>query len=470
MPRRPNILLLMTDQQRWDALGHIGAWNIQTPNLDRLAREGATFEQCHCSAPSCVPSRASFFNCRYPHEIGVYENADIWTTSWVKDLQAAGYHTVNVGKMHTVPFDAPCGFDQRFVVENKDRPLHLEKAHGGFYDEWDKYLLNNGIRKPSRHTYKAEYPDYEDALGAYPWQLDERYHPDVFVGNLARWIIEQRQSRSPFFLQVGFPGPHPPYDPPERFLDLYRDQDQPIPEVSEDERTRQPPAQQRYRQEMIEGNHDAVHWQERPNRDALLRLRRHYAANLTLIDEQIGLTLEAMRGKGYLDDCIVLFTSDHGDCLGDHGHIQKWTMYDCITRVPAILWSPGRVPTRTIDGLFQQMDLAPALFELAGMEMPDPGSALSVLPALQGNACSREHVFAEHGRCNMLPETKRMTMVRSRDWKLVHYLDESHGELYDLQQDPDELRNRWDDTGSSHEKHHLIRVMEGWRTPKGSVT
>jgi arylsulfatase len=458
----PNVILIMTDQQRYDTIGAAGFPYLETPHLDRLVREGVTFEQCYCAAPSCVPSRASFFNVQYPHTLRVYHNACPWDRSWVTRFQEAGYHTVNVGKMHTVPLDVPCGFDQRFVVENKDRPLRLNRPHGNFYDEWDRYLNNSGVRKPSRHTYRAEHPDYQTALGAYEWPLEENYHSDVFVGTMAEWFIGQRESESPLFLQIGFPGPHPPYDPPARLLERYRDVQIPVPVVEDKELANQPPPQAAYRREMVGGNHDAVRWQERPTPEQLLRLRRHYAANVTLIDEQIGRILDALERKGYLENAILLFTSDHGDCLGDHGHIQKWTMYDAVTRVPTVLWAPGRLPAgRRVTELIQQMDLAPALFELAGLE-PPVGSAVSALPVARGERAGREAVFAEHPADNILQEVAFVTMVRTRDWKLVHYLDQPWGELYDLRNDPGEVRNLWRDPGSDEVRSELLAALRDW--------
>ena len=463
MPR-PNVLFVMTDQQRFDTIAALGAEHMRTPTLDRLAAEGVRFEHCYCTAPSCVPARASFFNMRYPSELGVYHNGCPWSSSWVERLQQQGYHTVNVGKMHTVPYDAPAGFDQRFVVENKDRPLKLDRPHGNYYDEWDRFLNNSRQRKPSRHTYRAEHPDYEEALGAYEWPLDERYHPDVFVGTMAEWFVGQRQSTSPFFLQIGFPGPHPPYDPPKRLLDMYADVDVPIPDVTEEELAAQPPPQTAYRKEMIGGNHDAVRWHERPTPEQLLRLRRHYAANVTLIDEQVDRILRALDRRGYLDNAIVVFMSDHGDCTGDHGHIQKWTMYDCITRMPAIVHAPGRLDAGVrVDALVQQMDLAPMLFELAGVECPDTGSARSALPVARGESAGRDVVFAEHTADNILKGVELVTMVRTREWKLVHYLGQDWGELYDLTRDPGETRNLWADPASGETRQALLQRLSDWR-------
>lgn len=467
--RQPNIILITTDQQRYDTVNALGARHMQTPALDRLAREGAILTNCFCAAPSCVPSRASLFTGRYPHTTGVYHNASPWSESWVAQFRDAGYHTVNIGKLHTVPFDAPCGFDQRFIVENKDRPLRLNRPHGGFYDEWDKFLANNGVRKPSREIYRAEHPEYATALGAYEWQLDERYHPDVFVGNHARWFLEQRQATSPLFMVIGFPGPHPPYDPPRRCIELYDDADIPLPQVTADELAHQPPPHARYRQEMIGGNHDAVGWRENPSPAQLRRLRAFYAANVTLIDEQIGKILATLQARGYLDDAIVVFTSDHGDCLGDHGHIQKWMMYDCVTRVPLIVWSPKRVPRgRVIDALVQQMDLAPTLFDFAGLKHQENWEAQSFTSLFAGDGAGREFVFAEHTADNVLKGVSFVTMIRNREFKLVHYLDAEYGELYDLRADPAETRNLWSSPEHAATKRALLDALREWRV-RGSL-
>jgi arylsulfatase A-like enzyme len=214
---------------------------------------------------------------------------------------------------------------------------------------------------------------------------------------------------------------------------------------------------------MVSGNHDAVRWQERPTRGQLLRLRRHYAANVTLIDEQVGRILEALERRGYLENAVVLFTSDHGDCLGDHSHVQKWTMYDVITRVPTLLWAPGHLlGGRRVEGLVQQMDLAPLLFELAGLD-PPPGSAASALDAVHGRSAGREVVYAEHSADNILKEVEFLTMVRTRDWKLVHYLGQPWGELYDLRADPGEVRNLWADSALEDVRRELLSTLRDWR-------
>jgi len=436
MSEQPDILFIITDQQRWDTIScATNGWG-HTPNIDRLAAEGVYFEQCYCAAPSCVPSRASLFNMQWPSKLGAMKNGDRWTTSWVEHFQSAGYRTFNVGKMHTQPFDAACGFEQRFVVENKDR-FFLPR----YYDDWDRHLKQLGIRPPNRESYQ-KHPDYETALGAYEWSLPKELHWDYFVPNTAKWLINELGDE-PMFLQVGFPGPHTPYDPPAEYLERI-DADQ-IPLPAEYSPDNEIPPLKEYREVMMHGNHDGIYWTEHPTNEQIKRIRKHYAANVNMIDEQIGSLLQALEKRGRLDNTIIVFTSDHGDALGDHRQIQKWTMQDYNTRVPAIVWAPGRLQAnQRSNELISQMDLVPMLFELAGVALPDHGGAINANEVLQGKQSGREYVYAEHGRCNMLPSIEHMEMIRTKDWKLVHYKDRDYGELYDLQADPEEVNNLWD--------------------------
>jgi len=198
--------------------------------------------------------------------------------------------------------------------------------------------------------------------------LPEDTHSDFFVGDMATWWIETKPKlEQPLFLQIGFPGPHPPYDPVPRYAQPYLERELPLPSVTEEELAHQPPPLQAMRKHNTEVDHDSIVHLLNPTREQLHRQRAYYLGNVTMIDEKIGQILQTLDAKGYLDDAVVIFTSDHGDALNDHGHSQKWTMYDIITRMPTIVWSPGRFAGgRQIDGLCQQMDLAPVILELAG--------------------------------------------------------------------------------------------------------
>ena len=216
---RPNIILIITDQQRYDTIGALGFPYVDTPNLDRLVNEGVSMTNCFVTAPSCAPARASLFTGYYPHTTGILKNEDAWTRSWVEQLAGSGYHCVNVGKMHTSPYETPLGFHERYVVENKDRFLGGRRVRY-YFDEWDKALAARGLVKQQRTLYR-QLPDYRERMGAFEWNLPEDAHSDMFVGDMATWWIDSFPQTEPLFLQIGFPGPHPPYDPIPRYAEPY---------------------------------------------------------------------------------------------------------------------------------------------------------------------------------------------------------------------------------------------------------
>lgn len=464
---RPNIIFIITDQQRYDTINALGYDYMETPNLDRLVREGISLTDCHVTAASCAPARASLFKGFYPHTTGILKNADRWRRSWIELLNDAGYHCTNVGKMHSWPFETELGFDERYVVENKDR--YLEGRY--YFDEWDKALAARGLVKQQREQYR-QLPDYRQRLGAFEWKLPEDTHPDTFVGDMALWWINSYPPTRPLFLQIGFPGPHPPYDPVPRYAEPYLKKELPLLEVTQNELDNQPPPLKELRRHNAEIDHDSVVLDLNPTRQQRQRQRAYYLANVTMIDEKIGQIMEALQRQGYLDNAVVIFTSDHGDCLTDHGHSQKWTMYDLITRIPLLVWSPKRFQAgRTIDALCQQMDLGPTILELAGIPLPPTLEAVSILPALEGaDWHGRNFVFAEQAKDGILTACEFMTMVRNKAWKLVHFLDEPYGQLFDLAHDPAEINNRWSDPAARSIKEELLAVLREWRIRSGLKT
>jgi arylsulfatase A-like enzyme len=461
MADRPHIILIITDQQRYDTIAALGFPFMDTPNLDRLVREGTAFTNSFVTAASCAPARASLFTGYYPHTTGVLKNADVWRHSWVEDLAAAGYYCVNIGKMHTFPYETPLGFHERFVVENKDR--YLEGRW--FLDRWDMAFQARGLVKQQRELYR-QLSDYAERLGAFIWELPEELHADMFVGNLAEWWLRTKpQPPGPLFMEIGFPGPHPPYDPPERYAAPYLARELPLPDYDAQERELQPDALRELIRHHASTDHDSACWSEHPTREQLHRQRAHYLANVTLIDERIGGILAALEERGYLQDAVVIFTSDHGDCLGDHGIIQKWSMYDIVTRTPLIVWAPGRfAPGQTVDDLVQQFDIAPVILQLAGLAPPSGWAAQSLWPYLQGERPEqpRDYVYAEQVRDGILTGAEQLTMIRSREWKLVHHLGNDDGELYDLVRDRGEHRNLWGDPAHAARRQELLAALLDW--------
>lgn len=461
MSQKPNIVFILTDQQRIDTIKENGFDHMETPNLDRLVKGGAMFENMYVTAPSCAPSRASLFSGVYPHTNGVYRNDEPWNYCWVQELADAGYRCVNVGKMHTMPIEGNFGFHERHVVENKDR----DHPNLPFYlDNWDKALKTRGAYKPSRVTYR-ERPDYRKSLGAFVWEQDEDLHPDVFVGETACWWLERYPGSEPFFLQVGFPGPHPPYDPTQKYLDKYLCKDLPEP-VGLDVIDNQPEPLQALRKNHLTQDHDAVVHLDNPTKEQLQRQRAHYYANVTMIDAQVGNILDALEERGVLDNTIIIFTSDHGDCLNDHGHSQKWNMYEQSVHVPAILWFPKNVTAgKKIENLVSLFDFGPTVLEYAGVDIPNWMEAKTLVPIVEGESDKhRERVFAEHTDDAILTGTEFMTMIREGTWKLVHFLDHDEGQLFDLATDPTECANLWNDKTHFDVKQRLLNEILRWRT------
>ena len=462
---RPHIILIVTDQQRYDTVNRLGYPCVDTPNLDRMVDEGVSFAQCHVTAATCVPSRASLFNGLYPHTTGVLRNSDNWSRTWVESLNRAGYHCVNVGKMHTSPFDAPAGFHERYIVENKERRTDFAGRY--YFDQLDVLLAANGLTRSEALNYRSR-PDYQECLGAFEFPLDDHLHHDVFVGNLATWWLrthrERRSSDKPVFLQVGFPGPHPPYDPIRRYAEKYMARDIPLAPIEDRDLDGQPTPLRALRELMVGRQADSVVHQVKASDEARHRQRAFYLASVEMIDEQIGRIYQALKANGYLENAVIVFTSDHGDTMTDHGQNAKWTMFDEVTRVPMIVWGPRHFTKgHTVRSLVQHFDIAPTLLELAEVPRTEGMEAETLLPALQGADVGREEVYCEQAGDFVLQGVGLMTMIRTQQWKLVHFSDSEEGQLFDLESEDGERRNRWNDEECRATRRALLERLTQWR-------
>jgi arylsulfatase A-like enzyme len=387
-------------------------------------------------------------------------------------LTESGYHSVNVGKMHTWPMTTPCGFKERYVVENKDR--YLEGRY--FFDEWDKALAARGLVKQQRELYRQR-DNYNEAIGSFTWELDPDMQADNFVGNMAQWWTRTYPNTEPLFLEIGFPGPHPPYDPTPDALAGYAEKEIPLDPLTKDDLECQPEAYRGMRVHNNEVDHDSVVLPLDPTDEQRLNQRRHYCANMTMIDEKVGEIMGQLEAQGYLENSIIIFTSDHGDCLTDHGHSQKWTMYEQVTRVPLIVWSSdGRFGKgRQVDDTVSLFDVGPTILEMAGCEVPKHFSARSLLPALQDEPewKGRDYVFAEHPRDGNFTTADYQVMVRSQRWKLVEIYGSDgvdggrEGLLFDLENDPLELTNLWSDADYADIREELRDELLSWRVESG---
>ena len=453
---RPHLILIMTDQQRTDTVGAWGCDHMDTPHMDRLAREGISFRRAFCPGATCVASRAAIFTGMYPHNTGVYAFND-WAhhRNWVQDLADGGYWCVNIGKMHFMPHAEPGGFHERVPVEN---PTNGFLAGGGADDEWGRFLSLNGQQRPyDRHLSD---PQWRQKYQGVAWDLDERFHSDVYIGDSAVSWIRSHRGEKPLFLQVGFTGPHEPWDPLPRHLELYEDRPVPAPVGLDGALEGKPPQHEEHKRRLREAlaHHESGIDMYSPDAQDIARMRRHYYAKTTTVDEQLGKVLGALEEKGYLENSLLVFCSDHGELLGDHTLAYKWLMYDPVVHVPLIVRdsrNPGLAGRQTED-LVSLMDLGPTLLQAAGLEAPGYLEGRSLDPYIGGaggEAEPRRWVFAEDSY---------QIMMRGERHKLVYYIGQDQGELYDLEADPHETENLWDEPGHSGLRHELQGLLLRW--------
>lgn len=326
VPERPNILFLFTDQQRFDTIAALGHPFIKTPALDRLVREGMAFTRCYTPSPVCVPARASLHSGRYPWRTQVYDNADPWPVdgpSIPSVLGAAGYRTHAIGKSHFVPDEYGLqGFQSREAAE--EIPAAPEK------DAYVRFLRENGCgHLADIHGQRGDFYYLPQ-----PGQLPEALHPTAWTGARARAFIEQADGAVPWFLYCGFIHPHPPWVVPPRWSKLYRSHEMPDAFRPPDEESllcHINRVQNRYK------------WRDQGHDRNLLRTQRaFYHAAISFIDFQIGQLLDVLDQRGLTDRTLIVFSSDHGEYLGDYGCYGKRGMHDVSNRVPLLARLPGR--------------------------------------------------------------------------------------------------------------------------------
>jgi choline-sulfatase len=418
--KMPNILVIMSDQHRADAMGNAGNAIVRTPNLDRLATDGVRFSNAYCTSPLCAPSRMSFMTCRHPHELDMWDNecqlnSDIPT--FAHAFLSEGYDTVLSGRMHFVGWDQRHGFAERLIGDVAES-CYL--ADGYKLDNVLGYLVDTagmsltGLKKsgPGRTGYHA----YDEAV----------------TSATVDWLNERGEDQqNPFLLTVGYVSPHCPFVAPPEDFEGYRTQISPADLPRPDNELH--PVHPRNEKLRRTFGTDPM-----PPIDAQWRSRVAYYGLCSFLDRQVGAVLSALKNAGLADDTIVVYCSDHGEMLGEHGMWWKSTFYDGACRVPLIVSWPGRIKCGQVRmENVSLMDIGTTLIDLAGIE-PLPGaSGSSFAELLHGRPVEwDDKVFAEY-----TPEPGPVCrMVRSGSWKYNYY----HGmkpELFNLQDDAGELNN-----------------------------
>jgi len=450
--RRPHIVFITTDQQRSDT---IHAWDCPyaiTPHLDQLVQQGVSFRSAFAPGASSSASRGAMFTGMNAHTTGVFSQ-NVWAQqrTWVEDLAESGYRCVSIGKLGTAPdIRAPAGFHERIVVENTSSSLAERNQPD---DDWGRFLALHGQQRPNQRHLSD--PNWLKKCQAAAWHLDEQLHPDVFIANSAVAWITSHSPAEPIFLHIGFSGPHEPYDPLPRHLDLYKDIQIPAAVFRDNELDKKPPSHRQHQQSCAERNSQSKIDLLNAEPGDVAKMRKHYFAKVTTIDEKIGDILKALKEKGFAEDTIIVVASDHGDMLGDHRMAYAGFMYECVVRVPLIIVDnhPGRT-AKKIDHLVSLIDIGPTILGVAGVQVPPHLEGHSLLPHVRGGQVETEDVaFAEEGN---------MVMIRNRRNKMVLYIGESYGELYDLKRDPLELVNLWDDGTLAPVKADLKNRILNW--------
>ncbi|MBN1671650.1 MAG: sulfatase-like hydrolase/transferase [Kiritimatiellae bacterium] len=470
--RRPNIILIMAEQQRADAMRCAGSDWMITPNLDKLAGEGVLFSRAFCSAATCVSSRASFYTGLYPHSTGIYAFQNYnGAQNWAHRLAGAGYRCVSIGKMHCGEKGAVHGFHEKIAEQgNKCGPWFKNRDGKREKCLWYKELEAAGLEPPlNLHN---EMPDFYERLGAVVWSLPDAWHPDAWLGGKAVDWIEQSDVAQPLFLHIGFLGPHDLFDPPQTYIDMYDDRAIPAPQLAEGEKEGMPKALFLNLEAM--NNFSGPYDRGKPGSitavqtkhatpERIRTMRKHYYANCTLIDEQIGRILKALETKGYLANSIVIFSSDHGESMYDHGLIYKGHMYDTVVNIPLIIRRSNEgKPGRRRSDLVSQLDVVQYLLGEAGVDAADL-DGVSLRPVLHEDARhTRTYVFAEEGKSTLRLDPDLIAMIRSEDWKLIHYTGNRTGQLFDLRADPGETRNLWGKPAAREAQAHLTAELLDW--------
>jgi choline-sulfatase len=416
---KPNILLLFTDMQRADTIAALGNPVIQTPNLDRLVREGTAFTRCYSPSPVCIPARCCMHYGLYPQRTGLFTNGRMMDDngrSCPEVLSGNGYRTAAIGKCHFTPdHNALRGFGQRITQE--EIVSSYKEDH---YREW---LMEKGLDPVEPHGERG--PMYYIPQ---PSRFREDAHPSAWIADQTIESIEAFSGDdSPWCLMSSFIHPHPPLTPPRGWSKLYPPQEVPEPHM---------PARAESLLTHINRTQNRYKWRDNGiDRNLLRTIKSYYYATISFVDYQIGRILESLEHRGILDQTLILFASDHGEYLGDYGCFGKRSMHDASARVPLLARLPGRfAPGNVCDSPASLVDIMPTMLAAAGIESPALDGA--DLKAVSEGTADREHVFSQWGKGR-----NAIYLIATRDWKYIYSAGEEKEILFDRQRDPLESRN-----------------------------
>lgn len=462
--RAPNILLITSDQQRYDALGYAGNPDVRTPHIDSLARRGVVFERTYVANPVCMPSRASLLLGQFPDAHGVRRNGvEVPDRPWglARVLSTAGYRTGIFGKTHFCPLRRDYansfafhdwrrgaeyyGFAERAITHDlKDyvsdvgthyRSRETQRRPELIYalDDYAYWIREN---EPELYALaiREGLPEGEEASGNELWtsELPVELHQTTWIADRTLDFIRRRRDE-PFFAWCSFVDPHHPFNAPRAYRDLYDAGRLTGAAWRDGELDRR----SRYHRE----RHAEVWPAWRAHHG---EYRAQYYGMISLIDEQVGRLVHALEEAGIGEDTVVIFSSDHGEMLGDHGLARKGLFhYEPLIRVPLLFYAPARLAAGVRQtGIAQSVDIPATILDLAGAPRPPEHQGISLLPWCRGERADSPRPYAlvtnggEGPHYDPWPELR--TLVTPR-WKLNYYTREGRAELDDLERDPQEL-------------------------------
>ncbi len=472
MPSRPNILWYCTDQQRFDTIAALGNEHINSPNLDRFVAQSAVFTHAYCQSPICSPSRASFLTGMYPSAVGVNGNGFRSFPRHYEDrlisrvLRDAGYDCGLIGKLHLA--SAFLRREER-VDDGYDYFQYSHDHKGGNergneYVEWIKArgIDHNQVLQARGIASLDDYRNSHEHIGfggfMEPTADNDNVPPHL---HQTHWCTEKaiefigrnREPDKPWLLSVNPFDPHPPFDAPYEYYRRYDPQSLPGAHFKDGDIEHQ---------QKLEAA--AIDFQNRARHPDDLRhkhLQASYYAMIEFLDEEFGRLINYLDETGQRENTIIIFMSDHGEMLGDHGLALKGCrFYEGLARVPLMISWRGQIPARISDELIELVDIVPTLYELLGMDLPPWLQGRSAAGWIGGgdlNAPHRSFVRAEHYAATNLADGTHATMVRDRRWKLVVYHQKHICELYDLENDPWEHHDLSQDPAYAEVKWELMQ-------------
>ena len=459
-----NILLITCDQLRKDALGCYGNTIVHTPNIDSIAANGIRYERTFTAYPVCAPNRGSLATGRYPSIHGLRNNGIILPgeeLTLMEVLHQRGYATYGVGKMHfgpqwQFPPDGSPLKDPKPAWAVNPQPDTWELPWYGFDDvqitedhrvgPYADYLAKYDLDVWS-DPHSFTYPQHICVRSAYP----QEHHQTAWIGDRSLDYLDQHPSDQPFFMWTSFVHPHHPFNPPAPYDTMYDPEDMPLPRWLEGEADLWPESYQ-FKHYRTTGSHEAIGMHEIPDTE-WQRVKAFYYGMITFIDVQVGRLIDALDARGMLENTLIVFTSDHGEMLGDHHLVFKGTTYDEVTNVPLIISSSDHIAVGEVrETLSNTIDIMPTLLDCAGIPIPVSVQGKSLVPSMRDTHHNlRDAVLIENAGVRR--------SVRTADGLLTWHGEGKRGELYDLNTDPYCQQNLWDNPSAEQLQHQLTHKL-----------